>query len=870
MAVPSSSRSHGRRPRSFWAPLFGTVTLLLLALFAAAAFHPWAALPGLRFHFPSPAQLAASDRSFAQPPPSPPSTPSTPFTSSTSSSLPAGAPSHAPSSTASQYSWISEPADIQDTHPSFAPEVLLSAPRRSAAVPNRGGTLALYTLRSYSFEAQKRSTEIRIFDIGSGKSARVTDAANATEPHWLTDTEFLYRRPLEEGGTELVAGKVTGDGVETAAVATLSGAIEGIKVLALRGGEVALVAAGKAEPDGTLASSKDDDDPASTNGAGRSSAKVYDALFVRHWDHYVTPQRNVLFYGLLRPHPSTAGHGGLKRWELTELRNALADTQLESPIEPWPGPEHYDISSRGIAFVAKDPSLDPAWNTRCYTYFVPIADFAAARSKPPQKLAVEGFEGAATSPAFAPNGEQLAWLQMKENGYESDKNRILLLPDVARLESEEFLRSGVPGAVELLDTPDGGGAWDRSPSGVTWSGDGHSLYLVADDEGAARLFQLPLEHADGKKTPSTLPAKLDVPGSVDELYTLRTGTDELLVTSTSFIDSSTFTALDPSKPAEARLLSSLSRNGTAFSLSASQVSSITFPSPPSNSTHARRAPDRRIHAWVLMPPDFRPGTKYPLALLIHGGPQGASTDAWSTRWNPAVFAAQGYIVVLPNPTGSTGYGRALVDAIQGDWGGAPYDDLVACVDFVTTASASDFPLADAVDADRMVALGASFGGYMVHWLNGHALGRRFRALVCHDGAFDLAGQVASDEQYFPRHEFGGGGGELWWDRDDAAWHRHSPARFVGQWRTPTLVVHGERDYRLLMGEAMGAFNALQRRGVESRLMIFPDEGHWVLGEENSRAWHVVVLNWINRFVGLEPAGEEPVVQNPRRKEKPVR
>ena len=898
MAAPAPPSSYGRRPRSLKPLFFATGTLLLLALWALAAFHS-SAITGLRFHFPTPGSFAA-DKPASPPPSSPPASsdaPSSPLSAPStdapplSSSIPASAPplssplpssvhagSPTPSRPSNLYPWISEPADLQTTHPRFTPEVLLSAPRRSAAVPNRGGTLALYSLRSYSFETRHHSTEIRILDVAAGTSARVTDAANATEPHWLTDTEFLYRRPRDEGeggGTELVAGRVTASGVATAPVATVPGAIEGIKVRALSGGEVALVAAGQAESDGTLAASEKEDD--GDADAGRSSARLYDALFVRHWDHYVTPRRRALFYGLLRPHPSTGGggaHGPGKRWELTDLRNALADTPLASPLEPWPGPEHYDLGPRGLAFVAKDPDLDPAWNTRSDAYFVPIADFAAAPSRAPRKLVVEGFEGAATSPVFAPNGESLAWLQMKENGYESDKNRVLLLPDVARLESESTPQSGAPGAIELLDTPDGEGAWDRSPSRVAWSGDGHALYLVADDEGTTRLFRLPLEPAGAKATPSTLPAKLDVPGSVDELHTLRTGTDELLVTSTSFVDSSTFVVLAPSQPVTARVVSSLSRNGTAFALAPAQLSSITFPSPPiTNTSRVSDEALRHIHAWVLTPPDFTKGKKYPLALLIHGGPQGSWTDAWSTRWNPAVFAAQGYLVVLPDPTGSTGYGRALTDAIRGDWGGAPYHDLVACMDHVTQAPPSEFALADAVDAERAVALGASFGGFMVHWLNGHALGRRFRALVCHDGAFSLAGQTASDEQYFPAHEFGSGvsgdgSRSLWWTADDAEWSKHDPARFAAQWRTPTLVVHGERDYRLLMGEALGAFNALQRRGVESRLMIFPDEGHWVLGEENARAWHTVVLNWINGFVGLDPVGAEPVVQNPARKRRP--
>lgn len=195
----------------------------------------------------------------------------------------------------------------------------------------------------------------------------------------------------------------------------------------------------------------------------------------------------------------------------------------------------------------------------------------------------------------------------------------------------------------------------------------------------------------------------------------------------------------------------------------------------------------------------------------------------------------------------------LPSSIHESWGGSPYEDLVAGMSYITTHLGY-------VDASRAVALGASYGGYMINWINGHPLGRQFRALVCHDGVFSMANQLSSDEQYFPTHDLGG---RFW--ANASKWDRWDPARFVGAWRTPQLVVHSARDYRLPVSEGLAAFNALQARGVPSRFLTFPDENHWVIGEENSLVWHTVVLNWINGFVGLPPCGQEPEARNPRAK-----
>ena len=856
-----------RASRRTWLPTLTASTLLLVVLWTLALFRPWASTPGERYILRRPS--LAPD---AAPQPPRPST-------------------NVPPASSGPDPWGEDegPAEMQETYDGFTHEyvsqsplathspdlrprrVLISAPRRSAPVPNPTGTHLLYTTSAYSFPNSTRTHALRLYSYATMRAVLVSAEACAAGPQWLTATQFIYRcaRP-ERGVTELVVGRTDGP---PHALAQVPGILGDMKVAVIEEGEtLAIVAAGMAHRNGSIVTTAEAENgqaaagnelpKVATQGSKKNgtSALVYDATFVRHWDHWVGPERHALFYGLLRRLGGPTSDGAAGAMALSELRNALEGTELESPVPPYPGPEHFDISPKGIAFIAKDPTLDPAWNTRSDAYFLPIPDFGAKAPGLPRKLAVEGFEGAATSPAFAPGGHALAWLQMRANGYESDKNRVLLEPDVARLEGADFARMGVPGAVELLDSANGEGLWDRSPSSVVWGADGKELFLVAEDEGSASLFGVPVDHAKGAAG-SPLPQKYTVPGSVGDVFPFADGVSKLLVASSSFVDNSIWTVVDPLAPLKPKVLSAHAHNGSAFALSPSQVSSFRFTG----------AHGRRIHAWTITPSsyDAKSKKKYPLALLVHGGPQGAWTDAWSTRWNPAVFAELGYIVVMPNPTGSTGYGKALTDAIAGDWGGAPYEDLVACMDSLASATAAKaVPLFDAIDLDRAVALGASFGGFMMNWINGHELGRRFKALVCHDGVFNMAGQLTSDEQYFPLHEFGRTdtrqSPKPFWD-DPSAWDRWDPARHIGKWQTPTLVVHGGRDYRLLIGEGLGAFNALQRRGVKSRLLVFPDEGHWVLGEENSRAWHVVVMNWITSSVGLPPVGDKPEVQVPRRK-----
>ena len=622
-----------------------------------------------------------------------------------------------------------------------------------------------------------------MLDIATGQSTLITNEEKTSEPHWLGHgNELLWLQSTEKGATKLVVGSVYEVGKSYVA-GVVPGPISDVKLKILDDEKVAIAVSGKARPDGGLYNPEDEPKKFTTG-------MLYDSLMVRHWDKYVTPNKNAIWHGILhkaKPH-ITESKG---RYGLGKLTNVLEGTRLESPIPPWGGQDNFDLSATGVGFVSKDPDLNPATNTKSNFYYVHVGCSPNGLTySEPVKIGVEGFEGASTAPVFSPSGKGVAFLQMKENGYESDKNRIIVDFDIENPAT----------TVKLLESNDGEASWDRSPSSVSWSHDEKTLFLIAEDNGVTKLFKLQIPVDSGI---STLPEPLTQSGTVSDISTLGTNSSHLFLSSSSLIDNSIYSILDPVGSAKAKVVSSNSHNGSFFGLSEDQVSDIWF-----------QGAKEQVHAWVMKPSNFSSDKRYPLAYLVHGGPQGAWTDSWSTRWNPAIFAEQGYVVIAPNPTGSTSYGQEFTDAITEEWGGLPYEDLVKGLEYIKENL-------DYVDTDHAVALGASYGGYMMNWMQGHALAKEFKALVCHDGVFSMANQLSSDEQYFPNHDLGG----PYFTGHQATWEKWNPARFTGNWSTPMLVIHSELDYRLPISEGLAMFNVLQEKGIESRFLTFPDE--WV-------------------------------------------
>jgi dipeptidyl aminopeptidase/acylaminoacyl peptidase len=385
---------------------------------------------------------------------------------------------------------------------------------------------------------------------------------------------------------------------------------------------------------------------------------------------------------------------------------------------------------------------------------------------------------------------------MERPGFEADRFRIML-------------REWPHGDTRVLADD-----WDRSAGSVTWAPDGRSLLVTAQNLGNTSLF------------------RIDVPGGNVETL-IAQGT----VRSPAYAKDRIVFGMDHFRsPVE---LFSADPDGSAVQaithLNEERLSALRLGEPEQMTF--RGAEGDEVYAWLVKPADFDEDRRYPVAFIIHGGPQGSSSNNFHYRWNPQIYAAAGYAVLMVDFHGSTGYGQAFTDAITGDWGGKPLEDLKRGM----AAAQENYPW---MDVDRACALGASYGGYMVNWIAGN-WADGFRCLVNHDGVFDQRIMYyGTEELWFPEWEHGG----TYWE-NEAGYEKHNPALHVEKWETPMLVVHGALDHRVPLEHGIGAFTALQRRGVPSQFLYFPDENHWVLSPANSVLWHETVLAWIERWIG---------------------
>lgn len=518
---------------------------------------------------------------------------------------------------------------------------------------------------------------------------------------------------------------------------------------------------------------------------------------------------------------SVHGNGIRYRLSAKGLISALIGSGLESPFPDAASGEYreFDISVSGILFRALDPDVNQALHFNAALYHVPLSDFEENPAPKPKRIHIPNYSGSISSGIFSPNGKAAALLITENADDRYASNEIVVIGDLANYQN-----------LTKLNVMDGNREpWDLSPESIKWCNARTELYVTAEDKARIKLFKIPVEFSS-ENTMDTQAIELTLDGAVCDFHPLTDDFTEtrILVNKTSLVDHSIFSIID-SVSGTSSIISSLSKNGVKLGLSASQVSEFYF----------KGAQDQNVHAWTVKPSYFRPDKTYPLALLIHGGPRGSWADSWCTRWNPAVFAEQGYVVICPNPTGSTGFGHEFSAAVRGEWGGKVYVDIVKCVEHIE----SNFSF---VDMNRACCLGASFGGYMINWIAGQPLAKRFKTLVVHDGVWSLGAMYASDISAAVRSEFFG---QLW--ENPAQWEKYDPCRYCSSWTTPMLVVHSSKDYRCNINQGLATYNVCQQRGIRSRFVNFPDEPHFVLGRENSLHWHRTVLGWINEFTGVQ-------------------
>ncbi len=663
-------------------------------------------------------------------------------------------------------------ADDAATHPFSVGDMLAMQRISDPRVSPRGGRI-VFSLRTTDLDENKGKTDLWLVRAdGTGLRRLTTHPAGDHNPRWTPDGEAVLFLSSRSGSSQV--WRISLDGGEAEQLTDLDLDAENL-ILSPDGKQMAFtmdVFLDCPSAQGTKAKLQQ-------QAKRKHSGRIYDRIFVRHWDTWKDGRRSHLF-----AMPIT-GKG--------KPVDVMANMDADTPSKPFGGPEEFTFTPDGrqLVFTARDVGPKEPWSTDFDLYRVPIDG-----SSPPECL-TEKNRAWDCCPSFSPDGKTMAYLAMSRPGYESDRFRIVL-------------RRWSDGKQRFLTKTQ---HWDRSPSTVCWSADGHSLYATAPNLGQSSLFEIDVATGDVRtvvrdgyvRSPAVSGSRiiysLDHLKSPAELYSIRPdGTDRRALT-----------RINAARVAAARM-----GDYEQFSL------------PGYNG--------EKVYAYVVKPVDFDPSRKYPVAFLIHGGPQGSFGNTFHYRWNPQAYAGAGYAAVMVDFHGSTGYGQAFTDSIRGDWGGKPLEDLRKGL----PAALRRYPW---MDGDRVGALGASFGGYMINWIAGN-WPDRFRCLVNHDGNLDeRMAYFDTDELWFPE-----------WDHAGTPWNnpqgyeKHNPINYVGNWKTPMLVIHGALDYRVVDVQGIATFNALQRRGIPSRLLYFPDENHWVQKPHNSILWHETVIGWLDRWL----------------------
>ena len=683
----------------------------------------------------------------------------------------------APTATLAEETDIIDRPDFKSATGIFDIDALEALGRVSEPRVSPDGKRVLFGVSYESVPQNKSNRDLYVMNIDGTGVTRITKTAQSENSAVWIDNGTRIAFVYAEKGSSPQLWVMNADGTERHAATNIEGGIEGF-LFSPDQSKVVLIRTVKYNR--TAADIYPD--------LPKATGRVIDDLMYKHWDTWVTEI----------PHPFIGSFDGQT---VTDLKDIMEGEPYEAPMRPFGGVESFAWSpdSKILVYTSrKKTGMEYALSTNSDLYAYNLTTGTTTNL-------TEGMMGYDTNPAFSPDGRYMAWLSMERDGYEADKNRL-------------FIRDNATGQKTDLTSD-----WDYTIEEFVWNPNGKNIWFIAYHQGVAPIFNMEI--------------------ATHKVTTVAEGLYDY--TSLAPVDNKTIVTMRHSmlRPNEIYRIGPKTKKGVKEDVALTDINGDIFAQLTMPTIEAKKVPTtdgKEMLTWVIYPPKFDASHKYPAILYCQGGPQSAVSQFWSYRWNFALMASNGYIMIAPNRRGVPGFGTEWEEQISKDYPGQNMRDYLSAVDYMKANE-------PAIDPARIGATGASYGGFSVYWLAGNH-DKRFAALLAHAGIFNTEAQyLETEEMWFANWDMGG----AFWDKDNAVAQRTfatSPHRFVDRWDTPIMISHGEKDYRILASQGMAAFNAAKMRGIPAEMVIFPDENHWILKPQNAVMWQRLFFRWFDRWL----------------------